>query len=61
MILKYTCRLCIEGVGFTCYCCYVGAQVQEKLGLSVRSALNEQLLKLQVKHSSELELLDDLR
>ena len=38
-----------------------GTQVQEKLGLSVRSALNEQLVKLQVKHTSEVELLDDLR
>ena len=35
--------------------------LKERLGTSVRSALNEQLNKIQWKHTMELELIDDVR
>ena len=35
--------------------------LKERLGTSVRSALNEQLSKIQWKHTMELELIDDVR
>ena len=35
--------------------------LQEKLGGSVRSVLNDQLAKLHIKHLAELDLLDEFR
>ncbi len=49
-----------------CACVYVHCQIvilslQEKLGSSVRSVLNEQLGRVQIKHVAEIEVLDEMR